>query len=922
MKKILYAIGCGWIREIYMRQSKGMLYTFLMIAIMLSAMGGMPSDVKASSPGKDGAFTVTTANTIVNTYTSLSANATAGASSITVASAAALGVAPGDLILIIQMQGATINSSVNTSAWGAVTAYNNSGNYEFATVYSVSGNTINLSPCGPFLQRSYTSAGRVQVIRVPQYSTLTINAGASITAPAWNGTTGGIVALVAQNTVTINGGIDVSGRGFRGGIRDNTTTNTVANLPLYAYLTDASGAQKGESIAGFTADYNALPTVPGAIGRGAPANGGGGGNAHNAGGGGGANGYNGVAWNGFGNPNNSVAGWVTAWGLEPVATRPTTSSGGGRGGYTFSASDQNATTTAPGNALWGGDNRQERGGMGGRPITGLPVGSDTSNRIFFGGGGGAGDGNNTASADGASGGGIVFVLAPTVTGTGTINANGQTAPNTLPAHNDAPGGGGGGGSVVVGATSLSGITINARGGNGGNQLITNTEGEGPGGGGGGGVVATSGGAVSTNVNGGTNGQTSSASLTEFLPNGSTSGAPGNTSTAVPSIPNQSCIGIAKTVANVTPVAGPAYDVQIVVRAANLGSDQLTNVQVTDNLTAAFSTIPGTTFVVTVAPVVTFSPGGGTVTGNAGFNGGANTNLLNAGTLNIGSTALITFTVRVTPPAGPGPFNYTNTATGSGTGAVTGTGVNDVSQNGTNPDPDGDGNPGNNGVVTPIQLTPVIPTVAKAFAPNPVNPGVASTLTITLTNPSAGALTAATLTDNLPLGLTTVAATAATTCGGTASQTATSVSLNGGTIPAAPGSCTLSVQVTAVAGGAYTNTIPAGALTTSGGTNTAAATSILNVNNNSPVTVAKSFNPASIAVGGVSQLVIVLTNPNSVAAALNNPGLTDTYPAGVTNAATPAAATTCGGTVTAAAGAIPSCSAQGIVSLPMAVVPFR
>ena len=892
----------------FMLPSKRIVHSFVGLLVLISLLSNVQSDAKASSPGKDGALTVTTANTIVNTYTSLAANAAVGSTSLSVTSAAALGVAPGDLILIIQMQGAGIDTSVNTAAWGAVTNYNNAGNYEFATVYSVSGNTINLAPCGPALQHSYTASGHAQVIRVPQYSILTINSGASITAPAWNGTTGGVAAVNAQNTVTINGSIDVTGTGFRGGVRDNLTTNPVANVTGYAFTTAATGAnfsaQKGESIAGFTADYDTLGgTFPGGYGRGAPANGGGGGNAHNAGGGGGANGYSGIAWNnGQGNPDTNNANWITAWNLDPTLNSATTSSGGGRGGYTYAAAQNNPTTTAPGNALWGGDHRQERGGLGGRPLINLPVGSNTSNRIFFGGGGGAGDGNNDASADGAPGGGIVFVLAPTVNGTGTIAANGQNGSNTVAGGNDAPGGGGGGGSVVVSTTTLSGIAINAKGGKGGNQLIATNESEGPGGGGGGGVVATSGGAVPIFVSGAASGTTNSAGVNPlFTLNGATAGAAGNTSSAVPSVPNKACIGIAKTVTNVTAVAGPAYDVQLVVRAVNMGSEQLTNVQVTDDLNSVFSAIPGTTYSVTAAPVVTFSPGGGTIAGNNAFNGNADKNLLNPGTLNNGSTALITFTVRVSPPGGPGPFNYNNVANGSGTGGVTSGNTTDASQTGTNPDPDGDGNPGNNSTPTLISLTPVIPTIGKVFAPNPVNPGVASTLTITLTNPSGAPLTSAAITDNLPSGLTTVATTAATTCaGGTASQTTTSVSLSGGTIPAA-GNCTLSVQVVGASGGAYVNTIPAGALTTSGGTNTAPASSTLNVNNASPVTVAKSFNPASIAVGGVSQLTILISNPNSVAAALNNPGLTDTYPAGVTNAPTPAAATTCGGAVTAAAG---------------------
>ena len=63
-------------------------------------------------------------------------------------------------------------------------------------------------------------------------------------------------------------------------------------------------------------------------------------------------------------------------------------------------------------------------------------------------------------------------------------------------------------------------------------------------------------------------------------------------------------------------------------------------------------------------------------------------------------------------------------------------------------------------------------------------------------------------------------------------------------------------------------------------------------------VGKSFNPATIEVGATSTLTISLTNSSSTAA--TGAAFTDAYPANMFNAATPGAATTCGGTVTAAA----------------------
>lgn len=65
-----------------------------------------------------------------------------------------------------------------------------------------------------------------------------------------------------------------------------------------------------------------------------------------------------------------------------------------------------------------------------------------------------------------------------------------------------------------------------------------------------------------------------------------------------------------------------------------------------------------------------------------------------------------------------------------------------------------------------------------------------------------------------------------------------------------------------------------------------------------LSVSKAFAPATVAYGGTSTLTITLTNPN--AAAMSGVAFTDTYPDGMTSTALPAPATTCGGSVTAAA----------------------
>jgi hypothetical protein len=68
----------------------------------------------------------------------------------------------------------------------------------------------------------------------------------------------------------------------------------------------------------------------------------------------------------------------------------------------------------------------------------------------------------------------------------------------------------------------------------------------------------------------------------------------------------------------------------------------------------------------------------------------------------------------------------------------------------------------------------------------------------------------------------------------------------------------------------------------------------------PPTLSKVFAPADIGAGQSSTLTITLANGGTVPATLTS-ALTDTFPGGLTIAATPNASTTCGGALTAAAG---------------------
>ena len=191
-----------------------------------------------------------------------------------------------------------------------------------------------------------------------------------------------------------------------------------------------------------------------------------------------------------------------------------------------------------------------------------------------------------------------------------------------------------------------------------------------------------------------------------------------------------------------------------------------------------------------------------------------------------------------------------------------------------------------------------PIIIKAFgaASIPLNGSTSLTFTIQNNN-SATALTGVGFSDTLPAGLVVSTPNGLTgTCGaGTITATAGTnvISLSGGTI-AANSSCTFSVNVTGIAAGTQNNTT-GNVTSTEGGTGGTASASINVV---APPSIAKVFNPASIALNATTSLTFTITNPAANTVSLTGVAFTDTLPTGLTVAN--ATATVCGGTLTTTA----------------------
>ncbi len=317
-----------------------------------------------------------------------------------------------------------------------------------------------------------TSTSVHQVVRVPSYNEAVLDAGRSLTAPAWNGTTGGVLALRAQRLVMFNGSrITMDGRGYRGGssgAADNTSP-IYPEGPLGALTATGGGAGGAGALdrcdGDELADGRGMPASPPWLGGGGGNSGGctedgalggvcGGGGGGGAGPLGAANGGRGAASGGMGASGDYVS---SITGLCSAATVMDLGGAGGGGcpfGPPLTCSSDEATTRfllgsgAPAGASGGcsGNAARGAGGPGGTTSGTKPQGCYPGH-----------EDDGITGADGGAGGGLIFLLVDTLVSTDTDGVA------TISVKGDV-GGDGGAGSYLRAGTAGRGF---AGGGGGG-----------------------------------------------------------------------------------------------------------------------------------------------------------------------------------------------------------------------------------------------------------------------------------------------------------------------------------------------------------------------------------------------------------------------------------------------------------------------
>ena len=406
--------------------------------VTISAAKNISTDILGSSRTCADAINYSITN-LTNNTASLAANPVDGC------------LAVGDEMLLINLQGTSAN-------------YVNVGNYETLRIQSITTNVITFTTnkikyYGNGISDDTnlgvaTTNQRVMLQRIPNYTSVFVNSGVTLTANAWDGIKGGVLFLRANNSLAIDGIVSMTGKGYRGGVGN-----------VYA-----GAAGGGES-------YNGAGGVGGGNGDSASRNG-----ASGQGGGGGGGAYS----SSFGtSATGSVGTGGGGGGGSGYYANNEPGGGGGGGGYGMIGNGGNAggSIANSGSGINGGNGKTSAvgrygGGGGGGGGDGLADSSGLAMRAYMGGAGAAGGGGFggtviVSGANGGSSGGIIIIAAKqlSINSGGSITSGGSNG--AIPT-NTYQGGGGAGGSIVFSAiNTLTNVgTIAANGGLGSSTILS------------------------------------------------------------------------------------------------------------------------------------------------------------------------------------------------------------------------------------------------------------------------------------------------------------------------------------------------------------------------------------------------------------------------------------------------------------------
>jgi hypothetical protein len=311
---------------------------------------------------------------------------------------------------------------MDPNAWTNNIANIKVGQYETKTIKNINGTNLTLS--APLTNSYNGTVYKVMVQRVPQYTTVDVQSGGTLTVSAYNDTAGkgGVLFFRATGTVTVasGGSVSATGKGYGGGI-------------VSGYYPRGGLTYNGKGGDGAYYNYYGFAGQGGGGGLSAPGLTSGQGTIGGAGGGGG--------WN-YGSGAGAGYGTVGSGGYMTGATKRGTNGVGIMGGT-------------------GGTNSAASAGGGGL------YGSANLSHLLFGSGGGSGAAHNyVLGGVGGTGGGIIFVSANAVNVEGQIKANGSDGTAGSDSVVYGGGGGGAGGSVYIKAPTITAGTalVKAEGG--------------------------------------------------------------------------------------------------------------------------------------------------------------------------------------------------------------------------------------------------------------------------------------------------------------------------------------------------------------------------------------------------------------------------------------------------------------------------